>query len=168
MSREKVSEQRRDHLRHVAGRRELGIVALRIQHDRLGAQHILPEMSDLARGIGAAVTRRDVHDGSTKQIGARRFEPVTMRARERMTARESRPQTETLGVRDDRALDGPDVGDERARLQVREHRVELGEVGGGRRREDEEIGHARNIGRARWSVIQRALLRRARALGGFG
>ena len=107
-------------------------------------------------------------DFYAQQIGARCFEPVPMGPGEGMTPGKSLAQPDLLGTRDDRALDRADVRDDGAALQVRGDGVELSDVGGRRGGEDHKIGNARHIGGAGRGIIERALLRRQRALGRLG
>src|SRR5579859_5516171 len=66
MPRQKIAEQRGHHLRHVTRRRELRVVAGCVQHDRLGFEHVLPEVRYLPRRIRSVVAWRDVDDGTAK------------------------------------------------------------------------------------------------------
>jgi hypothetical protein len=91
-----------------------------------------------------------------------------MRPRERMAARKARADPQDLRARHDAPLYGSDIRHQRAGFEVRHDGIELCEVGGRRRGEDQQISHAGDIGGARRRIVERALLRRQRAFGRLG
>ena len=89
-------------------------------------------------------------------------------AGERVAAGEARAEAERFRAGHDGPLHGARVGDEGVRREARAQRFEQVDVGGGGRREHEQLDAARDFLYTRGRVVHGAVLRRGGPLGGLG
>ena len=147
---------------------ELAVVLAGVDRDRVRLERVRPEVGDLACRVVPAARRGHVHDGVPEQVGPRRGEPVRLRPREGVAAGEAGAQAERFRAGHDGALHGARVGDEGVRREARAQRFEQVDVGGGGRREHEQLDAARDFLYTRGRVVHGAVLRGGGALGGLG